>query len=555
MEHKIFPSFVTKVDEAQGIVEHLVAVMGNKDLGDDVIWPGAFTKTLNERGNKVKVLDLHKTDSIMRVLGKPLMLHEIGAAELPETVKAKYPDATGALAATTQFNLKTPEGLGAFERVKAGDISEWSFGYDAINPDFSKGPDGKTTVRNLREVRLFEYSPVIFGMNEATMTLSAKTGESMKYEVGSREATGANTKVGDVPSEGKPWQVFHQGDKWRVYKLDEAGDPTGDPLGEFDTEAEARTQQRALYASEADAAGKAANGAAGLPLAPRGRAWDSTAAEGRVRTWAEATDAPNAKYRSAFFWYDSSAPENFTSYKLQFADVIGGELQAIPRGIFAVAGVLSGARGGADIPAADAKAIQAKVAAYYAKMRQEFEDDAIIPPWEKSEKALTFQAALGQDQQEQALNDQRWKFERALSDSMVSIVEDPNLDAAAKVGVYRQSLIQYSEAMVGWFGQSLAANYWNEGQGLKKSAKAGRRLKGDMVTMLDQMAELLNEMRDWANYQDVPPSSEDTAPAETQAAKTAEAQTQQAGPPSAPTSNDTMLKLIEIEQELLHMEV
>jgi HK97 family phage prohead protease len=239
MEHKTFQSFVTKVDEAKGIVEHLVAVMGNKDQGNDVIWPGAFTKTLSERGNKVKVLDLHKTDSIMRVLGKPISLREIGAVELSADVKTKYPDAVGALAATTQFNLKTTEGLGAFERIKAGDIDEWSFGYDAIGPDYGKAADG-STVRNLREVRLYEYSPVIFGMNAATTTLSAKSDE------------------GGQPTEGKPWQVFHEGDKWRVYKLDADGQPTGDPLGEFDTEEEARAQQQALYANEPQANGKAA---------------------------------------------------------------------------------------------------------------------------------------------------------------------------------------------------------------------------------------------------------------------------------------------------------
>jgi len=46
---------------------------------------------------------------------------------------------------------------------------------------------------------------------------------------------------------------------------------------------------------------------------------------------------------------------------LQFADVIGQTLTAMPRGIFAVAGVLAGARGGVDIPADEQDAIKAKV--------------------------------------------------------------------------------------------------------------------------------------------------------------------------------------------------
>lgn len=232
MEHKNTYSIVTKLDDVQGIVEHVVAVMGNTDLGGDVIHPGAFAKTLNERGGKVRVLDLHRTDSIMRAIGKPVALREVSTAELPPQVKAAYPTANGALLATTQFLMSTPEGKGAFERLKAGLIDEWSFGYDAISPDFSKGADGKT-VRNLREVRLWEYSPVLWGMNPATATLGAK--------------------AADTPTEGKPYAAVHEGDVWRVYKLDDAGKPTGDALGEHATEDEANAQVEALYANEPDA--------------------------------------------------------------------------------------------------------------------------------------------------------------------------------------------------------------------------------------------------------------------------------------------------------------
>ena len=523
MDHKSFPSFVMKVDDAQGIVEHLIAVMGNKDLGNDVIHPGAFTKTLNERGRKVRVLDLHKTDSIMRVLGKPVTLREIGVAELPQQVKERFPTANGGLLVVTQFNLKTVEGLGAFERIKAGDIDEWSFGYDAVNPDYSK-MDG-VTVRNLREVKLYEYSPVIFGMNPAPTTLGAKA--------------------------AKPWNVFFEDGKYRVYKIDADGAKVGDLLGEHDTDAEAQAQLAALYANE----GKGASGAAGLLLAARDRAWDATAADGRVRTWAGATDAPNAKYRQAFFWYDNTAPDNFTSYKLQFADVVGGELQAIPRGIFAVANVLSGARGGADIT--DVDAVKSKVAAYYAKMRSEFEDEGIAPPWEKSGKAITFLAALAQESQERTLNEQRWQLESALSDSMYSIVRDPALDTAAKTEAYRQSLAQFIEATVTWFGQALAANYWSDvNQGaIPKSSKAGRRMKGDMVDILKQMEALMAQLRQWANYQDgdggTPPPAAG-APASGQAA--VPAKSAQAGPSDAtPTSMEALRQMVEIELNLLEV--
>jgi hypothetical protein len=113
-----------------------------------------------------------------------------------------------------------------------------------------------------------------------------------------------------------------------------------------------------------------------LPLAAQARRWDGGAAEKRVRKWAKATEEPNAKYRSAHLWFDSAAKENYTSYKLLYADVIDGELRAVPRAISAAAGVLDGARGGVDIPGADVTKAKIHLAKYFAKMGTE-------PPWDR----------------------------------------------------------------------------------------------------------------------------------------------------------------------------
>jgi len=109
-----------------------------------------------------------------------------------------------------------------------------------------------------------------------------------------------------------------------------------------------------------------------LPLADRGRPWDGAAAENRVRQWAgggsSIADMDWTRYRKAFLWYDSAAPENVTSYKLGIADIVNGELTAIPRGIFAAAGVLLGARGGVDIPEEDKRRAISHLERYYSKM-------------------------------------------------------------------------------------------------------------------------------------------------------------------------------------------
>jgi hypothetical protein len=113
-----------------------------------------------------------------------------------------------------------------------------------------------------------------------------------------------------------------------------------------------------------------------LPLADRDRAWDGTAAEKRVRTWADAENEPNEKYRDAHVWYDADNKSNFTAYKLLLADVIDGRLKAVPHGIVAAGNVMQGSRGGVDLPERDIDRVKSHLAKYYAKMDE-------TPPWEK----------------------------------------------------------------------------------------------------------------------------------------------------------------------------
>jgi len=390
MEKKLTPLVVTDSDEAQGIVETVFAVYGNVDDGGDVMHPGAFAKTFRERGSKVRVLDQHKTDSIMRALGRPLELRELTRAELPPSVADEYPEATGGAYARIQFLMNTPEGQGAFERIKAGVVSEWSFGYDAIQKDHSQ-VNGQR-VRNLREVKLYELGPVLWGMNPATSTISAK-----------------------AASEGKPWAVFPVEDRWCVYKLDENGERDGTPLGCHDTEDEAEQHVAALYANAEegeDDMGKSSKGAIPLqdiPLADRNRGWDGTAAVRRVRDWAgydpgDAEAMNWSQYRRAFLWYDQDNADTLQAYKLPYADVIDGDLTAIPRGLFAVAAVLQGGRGGVDIPEADQERVKATVGRWYARMREAFDDDGIVPAWEKAAPAVWLVDVAEEELEDKAVN-------------------------------------------------------------------------------------------------------------------------------------------------------
>ena len=114
------------------------------------------------------------------------------------------------------------------------------------------------------------------------------------------------------------------------------------------------------------ASDKSVNTRSKMPSSMAGRdyRWDASAAEKRVREWAGAEDGPNEKYKQAFLWWDSENEENFTAYKLQIADIVDGSLKVVPRAVFAVRGVLAGARGGVDIPDADKKNVQEIVTHY-----------------------------------------------------------------------------------------------------------------------------------------------------------------------------------------------
>lgn len=232
MERKQLDNVLVNVDEAQGIVKAVFAVMGNVDETKDRIWPGSFAKTFVERGNKVLVLDNHKTDSTHDIIAKPMALRELTRNELPTQLLAQYPDATGGAEITAKFEpdpAKDERSAAAFYRLKNDWTQSWSFGYDALDYDFTTESIDKkdVQVRNLRTIKLYEVSPVLWPANPAAMTTDAKS----------------------APTEDKPYRAVHENGKWRVYKLDADGKPTGKPLGEHDSEDEANAQVRALYAN------------------------------------------------------------------------------------------------------------------------------------------------------------------------------------------------------------------------------------------------------------------------------------------------------------------
>jgi hypothetical protein len=141
----------------------------------------------------------------------------------------------------------------------------------------------------------------------------------------------------------------------------------------------------------------AMSGDTDLPiLADREHEWDGPGAASRVLAWATDDDdqVDAERLGRAFLYRDLDAdPATLAAYKLGHADVIDGELRIVPRGVFAVAGVLQGAQGGADIPDSEQDELRHRVTGLYARLADALEDPSLHAPWDDEPDAAELEAS------------------------------------------------------------------------------------------------------------------------------------------------------------------
>ena len=157
-------------EKDQGTFEGYASVFENRDLGNDIIKRGAFTKSVRKRKAKgVKMLYQHKSDMPIGVFD-----------EIKEDDHGLY--VKGRLA------LKTTAGRDAYELLKMGALDAMSIGFRANQKEISY--DKRTKARQIGEVDLLEVSLVTFPMNPQAQIRSVK-GEDLtkrEWENGLREA-------------------------------------------------------------------------------------------------------------------------------------------------------------------------------------------------------------------------------------------------------------------------------------------------------------------------------------------------------------------------------
>lgn len=150
LQYRAYPAEFKAAGD-KGIYEGYFSIFGNQDDGGDVMLAGAFAKTIAERAQRIKVFFGHDWS---KLIGPPPDV-------LEEDSKGLY--------AKGRLTLGSFWGNEAWQLMKDGALREGSIGYETLVADWD--PRG---VRFLKEVKLYEISPVPLGMNPLTEIQAVK---------------------------------------------------------------------------------------------------------------------------------------------------------------------------------------------------------------------------------------------------------------------------------------------------------------------------------------------------------------------------------------------
>jgi len=136
------------MDKDMGIVKGYASTFGNIDSDNDIINKGAYKKTIEENGQRIKYIYQHNME---KPLGVIKMLEEDNRGLMFEAQIAK-----------------TTLGKDVIELMKAGVLTENSVGIMPIQKEMVDG------IRHINEVKLFEISAVTLAANPEAMILDVK---------------------------------------------------------------------------------------------------------------------------------------------------------------------------------------------------------------------------------------------------------------------------------------------------------------------------------------------------------------------------------------------
>lgn len=157
-EYKSLPQFIKAADDRSVI--GIPVVHGNVDSGRDRSHLGSWADVKVNGRDRARFLWNHNSNE--PPIATIDYVREITRAELPDSVLAYAPEATGGVEIKRTY-LPTPRGNEVLVGVLAGAIDEMSYAYDLTKHAFTDDE-----IREIYGVKVYDYSDVNWGMNMAT---------------------------------------------------------------------------------------------------------------------------------------------------------------------------------------------------------------------------------------------------------------------------------------------------------------------------------------------------------------------------------------------------
>jgi len=139
-----------KADAQENIISGYASFFNNKDSHGDIITKGAFTKTIQENKDRIKVLWQH---DLREPIGKPI--------DMIEDEKGLF---------TTSKISQTDIGKKAMILARDGVLNEMSIGFYPIKEDY----DNQKQANMIKEIKLMEYSLVTLASNPLAQLTDVK---------------------------------------------------------------------------------------------------------------------------------------------------------------------------------------------------------------------------------------------------------------------------------------------------------------------------------------------------------------------------------------------
>ena len=151
-----------ELKDDSGQVEAVFSIFNSLDSDGDVVMPGAVKSGF--KNNQVPMVWSHKWDM---PIGKGTINQDKDKAVFKG-----------------EFFMDTESGKEAYNLVKnMGDMQQWSFGYKVNDSEFAKADGEDSDARYLKDLTVYEVSPVLVGANQDTYTLAIKSNTELLKEI------------------------------------------------------------------------------------------------------------------------------------------------------------------------------------------------------------------------------------------------------------------------------------------------------------------------------------------------------------------------------------